>query len=566
MFKKLIPIISAFALALLASGCIEEKYNFRLSDDPGYVENPVLSIKALDGDKWIDGLIDNEQRTITFQFHNLERLNNVLLDVTLDPEWATMSSPAATKFQANLSGGYKFTVNDGVDDISYIVDGSIISLIGSVKATLGGETIECTASNEIYSGAFSTAFLNSDLVGVDLDITLDPNGELVTDEASFKGVDFSDGEAFEVVVKDKTTDRKKTYYIYTSPSDVITLSEDWQEVTKQWQKDYGIAFGNMRMYKTSSLLGSNGNEAYVLTVPAGRVGMKVLEKNGDNNFKTSRTVRENRDYTLFVPQNCPGTWRIGTAAAYYSPLAYGPDSKGVTKVLRDDGFGGTTKMYAPAMALKDGCVSIKPAGTNGGKLYYYSDTKGSNPTEWTDPECAFGGIFFCVKDGANLVSAEGDRYYATYNEEWRAIQNLSNDVNYTWQPCTIMLNDAQKNARLSIGCTAKGDLVLFSCVKVVNTHNQGQNYDLGQDGKSSDKKGVTFYQLGSIMAGFGCSDAMTLDDPAYTYFVLQDGSSRGKDLFPVNNRWIFKNDLSTPITTMKGEDAEYTDLVITCFR
>lgn len=54
MFKtKLLPIL----FIMLLTSC-QEKMIFKISEDPGYAENPILSVKALDGDRWIEGEID----------------------------------------------------------------------------------------------------------------------------------------------------------------------------------------------------------------------------------------------------------------------------------------------------------------------------------------------------------------------------------------------------------------------------------------------------------------------------------------------------------------------------
>ena len=394
MTKQLSLILTAVLLLCISTGCAEKEYRFRLSEDPGYVSNPVLSVRALDGNRWVEGTLDPETRTVNFKFRLVSSLENVVLDVVLNDEWARMTSPLTTKFEANLKNGFRFTVNDGVDDQAYTVNASIFQHITKVKATYAGETIDLSPQDDSFAGSFPNAFLQSDLTDVDVNLELDEDAELVSDPSILQNVDFSSGDGLKIVVNDKAVDKQKTYFVYANPSDVVTLGSSWTEVTKSWQAK-NISFGNMRMYTSNSLCGFNGNVGYLFTVPAGRVSIKVNEKNdvGADNAKMSASVRNNRDWTLFLSLQGPGVWHIDGSEAtsgftYYSPLAYGPNKSGVTTVMRNDGFGGSNKAYAPAMGLEAGKAVMYPAGTADGKLYRYDDAKGNNPLEWT-PECAF---------------------------------------------------------------------------------------------------------------------------------------------------------------------------------
>lgn len=573
MKKKLSLTLAALSLFIMGTGCAEDEYRFRLSDDPGYVTDPVVSVRALDGDRWIQGNLDNAARTVHFDFHVASTLENVVLDVELDKNWAGMTSPTSTRFEANLKNGYKFTVNDGVDDVSYTVTGEIYQLIKSVKATLGSETVDCSLIDNSFSGTFSTAFLLSDLVGIDIELELGEGTDLVSDPSILKDVDFSSGEGLKVVLKDKSVGKDRIYLIYANPSNVVNLGSDWTESTKTWQNNYNIEFGNMRMYISESLFGYNGNVGYLFTVPAGRVEMKVLEKNdvGAAVSKMSPAVRNNRGYTLFYGIQGPGIFHTDGSTStsgftYYSPLAYGPDKNNVTKVLRNDGFGGSQKVYAPALGIQDNKVSMHPAGAVDGKLYMYQDAKGNGAMEWT-PEAATGGYFQIVKDGSNLISAEGDRYYSTYNTDWRLLgENMTVFTLPDWgKSCPIIEHDQLRTGRIGIGCTAKGDLVILTVEKFVNTHNQGQMSDKNHNGASSDLRGLTLYELAEVMVRMGCSDVMTVEDYNWSYLLLQDGTDRGKDVFWTNNRWWIDTS-NANYGNRKDESAEHTDMIITCFR
>lgn len=567
MTKQLSLILTVVLLLCIGTGCAEKEYRFRLADDPGYVSNPVLSVRALDGNRWVDGTLDPETRTVNFKFRLVSSLEKVVLDVVLNDDWARMTSPMTTKFEANLKSGFKFTVNDGVDDVIYSVNASIFQHITKVKATYSGETIALSLQDDAFAGSFPNAFLQSDLTGVDIELELDEDAELVSDPSVLQNVDFSNGEGLKIVVNDKEVDKQKTYFVYANPSDVVTLGSSWTEVTKSWQAK-NISFGNMRMYTSNSLCGFNGNVGYLFTVPAGRVNIRVLEKNdaGQDNVKMSKAIRNNRDWTLFLGFQGPGVWHLDGSEAtsgftYYSPLAYGPDKTDVTRVLRNDGFGGSNKAYAPAMGLESGKAVMYPAGTADGKVYRYDDAKGTNPLEWT-PECAFGGYFQVVKDGNNLISEEGDWYYNTYNADWRFFgEKLTTFWSTDWgKAVPILVHDKLRTGRIGVGCTSKGDLVILAVEKFVNTHNQGQAADSGHNGSSSDTRGVTLYELAKVMSEMGCSDVMTVEDYNWSYLLLQDGSERGKDVFWTNNRFNFG------ANQMKEESAEHVNMVVACFK
>ena len=182
------PFVILSSLLLFGAVSCEEKMIFSVSYDPGYVNDPVVGIRALDGDRWIDGDINQEERTIEFQFHTAASLDNVVCDVKLNKDWARMVSPTQTRIAANLRMDYKITVNDGVDDIAYTISASMYDQVKEVKAKLGDETIDLSLVDNTYSGSFSTAFLASEVKGVDIDLVLNKDVELVTDPNALKNI------------------------------------------------------------------------------------------------------------------------------------------------------------------------------------------------------------------------------------------------------------------------------------------------------------------------------------------------------------------------------------------
>lgn len=561
---------------LFLASC-QEKMIFQLSDDKGYVDQPFVSIEALDGDRWIKGQVDQDTKTILFEFHTQTDLSAVPIKVTLNGKWPRMVSPEEPLFTANLTTSFKMTVNDGCDQINYNIEGVKFSLIEKVYITKGVDRVECNVDHLVAEGKFTEYFLYSDLSDVKVEVVTVDDAAVITMTAKMENVDFTSPDIpFDVVINDKVTGRDRTLKVYAKPADVVKLDKDWNDVTTAYRAENGLdSFSSsVRIYTNEVLNGMDGNVAYMMTIPAGMIGMKVLEKsniNDDDKMKISAAVRNNRNYSVFFYMNCPSVWHIDGSSAttdltYYSPLAY---SQG--KVLRQEGWGGKANqtMYAPALAIKDGKALIAPAksdkSTN--KLYAYSDASGNGQQDWSDVDCAVGGYFMIVKDGQSLIGGRGD-VYQQYSYTWRTFPGydasgkclLTNFTTPSWSAAVpITEHDALRIGRNCVAVTERGDLVLLSVKKYLNTHNQGQGQYKGMNGAASDYYGVTLAELADLMAQMGCSAAMTLEDLNWCSFVLQDGGDRGHDLFMVNRRYTFDT------TKMKDESNELVNLVIACF-
>lgn len=566
-FKMILASLAGAALMLVSC---EERYVFEIAEDPGYVTDPVVAIRALDGDAWIDGVIDQDAKTITFEFHTSASLEKIVLDVELNKNWAEMVSPTQTRFTANVKNDYKFTVNNGYDDVNYTVKSSMFRHIKEVKAKLGSDEVKLSAADNTFSGSFPSVFLASEVKNVDLDVVPNEGVELVTDPEKLKGLDFSNGEGVEVTVLDKIVGRKKTFMVYANPSDLANLDSSWGEVTRSWASQYGIKFGNIRMYKTESLNGAPGNVGYLFTVPAGLVDMKVAEKyncelTNSTERKISGTVRKIRDYTMFITYFGAGDiYRPdGVNQVYLSPLAYGPDNKGVTKVLRpDDGWNKQTKAYAPAIGVKDGKIQIKPAITKNDKIYCYSDVKGTGEQEW-DVDAAMGGMFHLVKDGVALISSDSEKALNDYAQTWLATPDLTTRLvnGQAWIPLAQYAK--YRNGRTLLGCTAKGDLIILTVEKVVDWDNSGRLEDAGHNGLNGDVRGVNFYDASQIMLNLGCSDAMAVEDICWAPVILQDGGDRGKDVFKTYRRFDLRGDGHF---RAESDNFEFENLVTLCIK
>lgn len=564
------------SVVLLALSC-QEKMIFKISGG-GYSDTPVLSVKALDGDRWIEGVIDEEAKTVTLEFHVLDDLSAVPVKVILDGDWPKMVTPEEPSFEANLETSFKISVNDGVDVVAYEVIAVRYGFVKSVKLTKGEEVVDCEVTGLSARGKFSGFFLYSDLKDVKVEVELGDSTTLMNTPESLAAVDFTQaGRNLDIRIRDEKTGHYKTLVVNAAPADVVTLDESWSDVTASYRKENGLSTlsPTIRIYKTTSLNYSEGNTGYLLTIPAGKVGMQVLEKSrlGSNDAaRISAAVRANRDWSVFFYMNGPGVWHIDGSSAkdnltYYSPLVY---SAG--EVLRQEGWGGKADqiMYAPALAVKNGKAMIAPARTDkeAGKLYRYSDASGNGEQDWSDVDCAIGGYFMIVNGGDNLITGRGD-VLIQYSHLWRTFPGYAEDgtcllTNFTtpdWgKSLPVTDHDALRIGRHAVGVTSRGDLVLFSVEKYLNTHNQGQGKYDKMNGAASDPYGMTLSELSYLMSEMGCSEVMTLEDYNWCSFVLQNGGDRGHDLFWVNRR----QDLKTG--AMRPETDEYVNLAIACFK
>ena len=194
--------------AMMYVSCGKEEIDVKMSDDPGYASAPLVSIQAKDGDRWIDGTINQETRTVSFVFHSLEILTAVEMRTVTDKTWGTMISPASEEFTLNLTENQSLVVNDGVDDITYGIDASIYQLVESARATVKGETVSAQIVGSLISFKFSTVYLMSEFSSLDIDIKLGEGAQIVS-PSSFEGLDLSSGK-MEIRLKDTAVDKEKT--------------------------------------------------------------------------------------------------------------------------------------------------------------------------------------------------------------------------------------------------------------------------------------------------------------------------------------------------------------------
>ena len=101
LYRRLIYLFLCVS-AMMYVSCGKDEIDVEMSDDPGYASAPLVSIQAKDGDRWIDGTIDQETRTVSFVFHSLEVLTSVEMRAVTDETWGAMISPASVRTDNRL--------------------------------------------------------------------------------------------------------------------------------------------------------------------------------------------------------------------------------------------------------------------------------------------------------------------------------------------------------------------------------------------------------------------------------------------------------------------------------
>ena len=184
--KKLHFLLSTFLVFIFTSCGEDELKGVVLSEDPGYVKEPLVAIQAEDGTgNWINGLIDQNSRVIALDFRILDDQSAVNVKLKLADEWAKPIDPLTTDAVLDLSSGItRIKVNDGADDIEYTIFSTSTQLLRGVTATCNTEQVSANFINGIASLRFkqNTAFANVVLMP-----TLADNAEIIsTDPVSQK--------------------------------------------------------------------------------------------------------------------------------------------------------------------------------------------------------------------------------------------------------------------------------------------------------------------------------------------------------------------------------------------
>ena len=530
----------------MSAACSREKIDVMPSEDPGYAEIALISLEALDGDKWIRGDIDRDKQTVSFVFHSLESVSSVKLRAELDQEWGTLVTPESTssEFTLDLTSGASITVNDGFDNLKYRISGSVYRLFKSVSATAAEMTVE----GSVGGGAIIFNFdkINRfDLLGnAKVKIEMNDEAELLDPAQSEFTLDLNQ-KRHEISVKDKVSGIVRKYTVYAKIAVNFDMEPGgWVECTTEWIDAKGLVnTDNVTIYKTMRLNGVEGRIGYAQIIPAGAIQARLLAKGECNpvtDSKISQALHNNPDYSIYIPFQCPGVWTWDGASdkKYFSPIVY-KDGKS----WRTSGFNGDAarKLCPPTLTVKDGKAEIRSAQDfNDGKIYSYdSFTKSptaASGTEWDVP-FAVSGNFMILYKGVNLIGEESVAAYDAYCRNCLAGPNMYNDANRSWGLKPMSEYVGYKAGRVAVGTTEKGDIVILQVAMLMNYHNDAQK----EQKKQHDKYGSTMYETARELQQMGCNNAMLLDDNFWSVILMQDGgkfcvpsSTAGLNLYGVD--------------------------------
>ncbi|WP_286856338.1 hypothetical protein [Proteiniphilum sp. UBA5431] len=545
-------LLSLF-LGLMLISCKDDEVKVSLSEDPGYVVNPLISIQAEDGSgNWIDGVIDQNERTINFDFRILEDQSVVNVKLELDEEWAKAVDPNKTNAVLDLSSGItRIRVNDGADDVEYTIFGKHIQLLQRVDAVCNTEHV---TGDFVNGSAYLRFKQNSDFSRVILAPILSDKVEIVSTTPS-GSIDENGNLIVNLVnnltitVKDNITNMTKDYLV-SAVNGIINAGDNWRNVTADLKNQYaGIVIPDfMQIYENNNLHGRNGNKGWLITIPAGKINMKVswdmsIDKGGwdmpSPAHRTTAIMESNTDYSLFIP---------GLSGQLWSPTFY-------CLALNDNQLLSAPHIgYNPATAIKncpgtlgisaEGKAEISYAEVFDNVLYKFSNggtnKQVSNGTPWT-PVTAVSGYSYPLRGGSVMIGAENKSSYQTFaTNEGRhtPIRNaaLSGHINGSnpWiSDRSIPVVDGVPMSRRAAGITPDGDLVFFVSNRFSNTYNMVKNEKVNWNTPSD---GSSLREVAVALQEVGCTDAIVFGESYFAPVVIKD-SERGIPLGKTAGRY-----------------------------
>ena len=310
--KKLHFLLSTFLVFIFTSCGEDELKGVVLSEDPGYVKEPLVAIQAEDGTgNWINGLIDQNSRVIALDFRILDDQSAVNVKLKLADEWAKPIDPLTTDAVLDLSSGItRIKVNDGADDIEYTIFSTSTQLLRGITATCNTEQVSANFINGIASLRFkqNTVFANvvlmptladnAEIISTDPSSQKDENGNLIVDLNS----------TLTITVKDNTNNMTKKYQL-SAVNGIIDAGVNWKNITADLKSQHSsIRIPDfMIVYENKNLHGRSGNTGWLITIPAGKINMKVSwDMNKDNvtwaeptaQHRTTAIMNNNMDLSL----------------------------------------------------------------------------------------------------------------------------------------------------------------------------------------------------------------------------------------------------------------------------
>jgi len=494
--------------------------------------NPIVHVQALDGDNWIDGVI--EGKTISFEFRTLEPedWNSIPFRFTT-AQHTNMVEPASATAPLDLSNGSTIVKATNVyRPLEYSVTAKIYPVIKSVQATIESETITKQPSNHIIDMKFSVASLEHAQLKLELN-----EGITLISPSSLESIqDLS--QPLDIQVVDNTNQKIKTFTL-NATTEWTPLSE-WENITS----NLALSLPNyMTVYKKNNLHGRDNNIGYIIKIPAGNINMQTSYKEKavstwfENDQWVKGVVENNREYNLFVG---------GVSLQYWQPMIRPTviNNRGIEYL--GNFFWGDVTYYTspPTLGIKDGKASISYAELQGDVLSRFEDRTlaqhGTDKSLFTngepwDVDAAISGYALPLRNGVLQIADETESSYKDLADRERNFTltphtnpmrttginiNIGGTVQNNYSAFVL---DGQRMARTLIGVTEDGSILVFVSERYAQTSN------VLIDPVNFPSEGSTLLEAATVLKDLGCTDAIAMHQSNFAVAILQDNQS-GKDL------------------------------------
>lgn len=519
-------------LCFILVRCVDDgptDFAIQPEDDSPIVENPITKVQALDGNKWIDGMIDGKAISFAFRFLEKNDWGKVSVKFEVD-ENTSMIDPDVSPATLDLSGECIIQANDGYRPVEYIVKASEFAFITKIKVTIDEEVNESIPEDK----AINMSFIGGNVSSSKVEITLNDGIVMVSPSNAISTQDLS--SPLEIKVKDSTTEKVKSY--------MLSVQSDWTDITSALNTDGVLLPSYMTVYENTKLHDRDGNKGYVIKIKTGSVNMETSYNEMpeqtwfNNNQNVADVVKGNTDYNIFVG---------GVGLRYWKPMTR-PTVVNSGQVLRHSNLFWNIEYYTspPTLAVKGGKASIAYADVVGDALYKFPiPQNGVNKSlfvggERWDVDAAVSGYAYPLQNGNVQIGNESPIEYKVLadkerNHNFSTIKNgmettsVKINVGGTDKNLAAHLSDAERMARTVIGVTSGGDVMIF----VSERYSAVNNLLIDEVNYPSD--GSTLREAAVVLKELGCSDALVLHQVNFAVTVLQD-KNLGKDMTKTYNR------------------------------
>ena len=202
MKTRLLTAISLAVCALCAWTACDTKAELP-TELPKYpVKAPIAVAKATSGEATVNGVVDDDKRTITFKF---DHPTSDIKAITVHLEYKDNVTPKDNAFTGDktldLTSDYKFTINNNVEDVEYTIHAEVtvatLTPLLSVSASAGSKSGTVELDNENHK--IEITFLpGTDVTAVAVSIVYDERATPGKDSFEEKTIDLTNDYTFVV--------------------------------------------------------------------------------------------------------------------------------------------------------------------------------------------------------------------------------------------------------------------------------------------------------------------------------------------------------------------------------